>query len=128
MEVLSYLIQINADSDKYIYSRYGIGFDSCSEFSLSEGSVVKNISFWSWMNSSVNIDDKKKKAQYGISFSRSNRTFCLCLDYNESNSFFYLLMLKKHIIWKQNIPKYKNSLCKKIFQKMFQLITLKKQH
>ena len=38
----------NADLDKYIYSSYGIGFDSRSEFSLPDSSVGKNvIIFWS---------------------------------------------------------------------------------
>ena len=32
----------NADSDKYVYSGYGIGFDSRSEFSLTDGSVGKD--------------------------------------------------------------------------------------
>ena len=27
----------NADSDNYKYSGYGIGFDSCSEFSFTDG-------------------------------------------------------------------------------------------
>ena len=29
----------NADPDKYVYTGYGIGFDSRSEFSLSDGSA-----------------------------------------------------------------------------------------
>ena len=32
----------NADPDKYVYSRYGIEFDSRSEFSLPDGSTGKN--------------------------------------------------------------------------------------
>ena len=35
----------NADSNKYIYTSYGIGFDSCSEFSLPDGSMSKNVGF-----------------------------------------------------------------------------------
>ena len=31
----------NADSDKYKYSGYDIGFDSCSEFSFTDGSMGK---------------------------------------------------------------------------------------
>ena len=54
------LIQIN-DLDKYLYTNYGIGFDSGSEFSLPDGSASKNvIIFGVDMNSSVNIDNKKK--------------------------------------------------------------------
>ena len=33
----------NTDPDKYVYSRYGIGFDSCSEFSLLDGGIGKNV-------------------------------------------------------------------------------------
>ena len=33
----------NADLDKYLYSGYGFGFDLCSEFSLPDGSMVKNL-------------------------------------------------------------------------------------
>ena len=32
----------NADPDKYVYTGYGIGFDSRSEFSLPDGSIGKN--------------------------------------------------------------------------------------
>ena len=31
----------NADLDKYKYANYGIGFDSCSEFSFTDGSYGK---------------------------------------------------------------------------------------
>ena len=31
----------NAYRDKYKYSGYGIGFDSCSEFSFTGGSIAK---------------------------------------------------------------------------------------
>ena len=51
----------NADPDKDVYSGYGIGFDSRSEFSLPDGSMGKNlIIFGFFINSSVNIDNKKK--------------------------------------------------------------------
>ena len=33
----------NAEPDKYVYSVYGIGFDSRSEFSLIDGSLGKNV-------------------------------------------------------------------------------------
>ena len=50
----------NADPDKYIYSGYGIGFNFCWEFSLSDGSVVNVMIFGIDMSSSVDIDNKKK--------------------------------------------------------------------
>ena len=37
----------NADPGKYKYRRYGIGFDSRSEFSLPDGSMGENVIFWS---------------------------------------------------------------------------------
>ena len=47
--------------DKCKYSGYGIGFDSCSEFSLPDGNLSKNvIIFGVDMSSSVNIDNKNK--------------------------------------------------------------------
>ena len=51
----------NAESDKYVYSGYGTGFDSRSEFSLIDGSLGKNvIIFGVDMSSSRHIDDKKR--------------------------------------------------------------------
>ena len=51
----------NADLDKYGYSGYGIEFDSCSQFSWSDGSLVKYIIiFGADMSSSVQVDNKKK--------------------------------------------------------------------
>ena len=50
----------NADLGKYKYSGYGIGFDSLSEFSLSDGSYGKNIIFLADMSSSVHVDKNGK--------------------------------------------------------------------
>ena len=50
----------NADPDKYVYTDYNIGLDSCSKFSLPDCSVGKNaIIFGVHMSSSVHIDNKK---------------------------------------------------------------------
>ena len=50
----------NADPDKYVYTDYDIGLDSCSEFSLPDFSVGKNaIIFGVYVSSSVHIDNKK---------------------------------------------------------------------
>ena len=86
----------NADPDKYIYSGYGIGFDSRSEYLLLDASVDKNvIIFGVVMSSSLHINNKGKvilildkvptqglddtalkvKARYSIDFSRSNKIF-----------------------------------------------------
>ena len=48
----------NADMDKYVYSGYGMEFDSRSEFSLLDGTVGKNvIIFGVHMSSSVHVDN-----------------------------------------------------------------------
>ena len=48
-----------ADLDKYKYSSYDIGFDSCAESSLTNGRVGKSV-FGANMNSSMHIDNKNK--------------------------------------------------------------------
>ena len=51
----------NADPDKYVYSRYGIVFDSPTEFLLPDGGVDKNvIIFGVDMSSDVHTDNKEK--------------------------------------------------------------------
>ena len=60
MEVFVKLAK-NADSYKYIYTGYSIGFDLRSEFSLHDSSVgKKGIIFGFDISSSVHIDNKKK--------------------------------------------------------------------
>ena len=84
----------NDDPNKYKYSSYGIGFDSRSEFSSTDGSMEKNvIIFGADMTSSVHIDNKRKdililgerptqglddttltaEAEYLVNFTQSNR-------------------------------------------------------
>ena len=36
----------NTEPDKYVYTGYGIGFDSCSEFLLPDGSMEKMLLFF----------------------------------------------------------------------------------
>ena len=51
----------NADPDKYRYNGYGIGFDSISEFSFTDGSIRRNVTiFGADMSSSVHVDNKEK--------------------------------------------------------------------
>ena len=55
----SVMLAKNADLDKYKYSDYGIGFDSCSKFSFPDGCIGKNvITFGGYTSSSVQIDNK----------------------------------------------------------------------
>ena len=101
----------NADLDKYKYTGYGIGFDSCGEYSLLNRSVGKNvIIFGVDMNSSMHIDNKGKdililgkgpkkgldsttfKAEviYPINFTKSRKRFVLSVYYNGSKSFLFV--------------------------------------
>ena len=119
----------NTDPDKYKYSGYA--FDLRSEFTLSDGSMGKNvITFGVDMSSSVHIDNKKKhiiipgkdptqglddttvsaEVEYSIDFSRSNRKLCLSLHYNGSNSFLFVNATKIYQ-FKVNDSKIKNFLC-----------------
>ena len=51
----------NADLDKYKYTGYSIGLDSCSEFLFTDGSYGKNIIIFGVdMSSSVHVDCKGK--------------------------------------------------------------------
>ena len=92
----------NADPDKYKYSSWGIGFDSCSEFSFTDGNMGKNIIFEAVMSSSVHIDNKNKdililverptqglddttlvaETKYTINFTQPNKRLVLSLHYN----------------------------------------------
>ena len=121
----------NADPDKYKYSCYGIGFDSCSEFLLPNGSMGKNfIIFGADMSSSVHIDNKEKdililgegptqglddttltaEAKYHVNFTQSNRKFVLRLYYNGSNSFLFVNATKIYQ-FKANDSEIKNFHC-----------------
>ena len=98
-------------SDNYIYSRYDIGFDSRSKFSLPGSSIGKKVIILGVdMSSSVYINNKRKdflifgigptqrlfntklaaETEYSINFSISKRKFCLGLHYNGSNSFLFV--------------------------------------
>ena len=103
----------NADLDKHKYTGYGIGFDSRSEFSFSDGSFAKSfIIFGAYMSSSVHIDNKGKdilildegptqalddttltaEAKFSINFIQSGKIFVLSVHYNGSNSFCFLFV------------------------------------
>ena len=90
----------NADSDKYMYNSYGIGFNSTSEFSLPDASMGKHvIIFGVDMSSSVHNDNKEKgililgkeptqglddttlitKTKYPIKYTQPNKRFVISL-------------------------------------------------
>ena len=102
----------NADSDKYKYSGYGIGFDASGSFSLSDGSGFgKNvIIFGADMSSAVHIDNNKKdilifgkrptqgldkttltgEKKCSINFTEQQKKFCLSLHYNRVNGYLFV--------------------------------------
>ena len=54
-----------ADTDKYKYSGYGIGFNRRSSFSFPSGGFGQNILFFGVdMSSSVHINNNKKKTYW----------------------------------------------------------------
>ena len=90
----------NAEPDKYSYSGYGIGFNTCIEFSLPDRSLGKNVIIVGVdMSSYVHIDNKGKdmlvlgkgltqglddttltaETQYSVYFTRPSIKFCLSL-------------------------------------------------
>ena len=105
------LIQINTN---IVNSECGIGFDSRSAFSFTDGSTGKNVTiFGADMCSSVHIDKKNEnilvfgegptqglddtpltaKAKYPINFSQSVKDLYTIMEATVS----YLLMIQKYI-------------------------------
>ena len=125
-----------------------MGFDSRSEFLLSDGSMGKNvIIFGADMNSSVHIDNKGKdililgegptqglddtlltvEAKYLINFSRSQRIFFLSLHYNGSNSFLFVNAAKIYQFKANDSEMKKYPLCLGNISKDFTSINMKKK-
>ena len=101
----------NADLDKYKYSGYSIGFDSCSEVLFTDRSFGKNvIIFGADMRLSVQIDNKNndilvldkgsaqgcddatltEETKYSVNFTQSRKRFVLSLYYDGSHSFLFV--------------------------------------
>ena len=100
----------NADTDKYGYSGYGIGFDRRSSFSFPGGGFGQIVLIYGAdMSSSAHIGNKKKdilvlgkgptqrleytltaEKMYSINFTVTKKTFFLSLYYNEANSYFFV--------------------------------------
>ena len=100
----------NADTDKYGYSGYGIGFDRRSSFSFLGGGFGQNVLiFGADMSSSAHIDNKKEdilvlgrgptqglehaltaEKIYSINLTVIKKKFCLSLHYNGANSCLFV--------------------------------------
>ena len=108
---------MNAGLEKYRYNGCGIGFDSRSHLSWSDGNWGKNvIIFGVDMSSSVHTYTKKKKisvlgegpshdldntsvtaeAKYPVNFTESGQRFVLSLHYNGRNSFLFVKIVKMY--------------------------------
>ena len=99
----------NANTNKYGYSGYGIGFDRRSSFSFPSGGFGQNVLiFGADMSSSAHIDNKKKdilvlgigptqglehtltaEKMHSINFTEKKK-FSLSLHYNGANSYLFV--------------------------------------
>ena len=99
------------DTDIYIYSGYGLGFDSTSQFTHPQGGMARNIIIFG-VNSSnsahatnktqnilimghgptqkVNNTTIYAEKMYSPNFSAENKIFCLSLPYNGDNSYLFV--------------------------------------
>ena len=94
------------DSDKYIYSGYGLGFDSTGKFTHPRGETARNIIIFGVnLSNSVHATNQTQnililghgltqkvnnttiyaEKMYSSNFSTENKTFCLSLHYNGDN-------------------------------------------
>ena len=102
------------DTDKYIYSGYGLGFDSTGQFTHPQGRMARNIIIFG-VNSSNSLHATNKtqnililghgltqklsnstvyaEKMYSPNFSAENKVFCLSLQYNGNNSLFFVYNL-----------------------------------
>ena len=67
------------------------------------------------------------EAQYSINFSRSNRKFCLSLQYNGSNSFLFAKSTKKYQFKAKDSKIKKYLLCLGNISKRFSANNMKKK-
>ena len=104
------------DTDEYIYSGYGLGFDGTGQFTHPQGGMARNIIIFGVDSSnSVHATNKTQnililghvltqkvnnttiyaEKMYSPNFSAENKIFCLSLYYNDDNS--YLLVNVKEV-------------------------------
>ena len=99
------------DTDKYIYSGYGLGFDRTGQFTHPQGGMAKNIIILG-VNSSNSVHETNKtqnililghgltqkvkntiiyaEKMYSPHFSAENKIFCLSLHCNDNNSYLFV--------------------------------------
>ena len=98
------------DTDKYIYSGYGLGFDSTGRFSHPQGEMARNIIIFEVvLSNSIHATNKTQsllilghgltqkvnnttiyaEKMYSPNFSAKNKIFCLSLHYNDNKSYLF---------------------------------------
>ena len=99
------------DTDKYIYSGCGLGFDSAGQFTHPQGGMARNIIIFGVDSSnSVHATNKTQnililghaltqkvnnttiyaEKMYSLNFSAENKIFCLSSHYNDDNSYLFV--------------------------------------
>ena len=102
---------VTTDTDKYIYSSYGLGFDSSGQFSRPQGGMTRNIIIFGVdLSSSVHATNKTQnililghgltqkvnntkiyaEKMYSPNFSAENKIFYLSLHYNGDDSYLFV--------------------------------------
>ena len=135
----SYIIK-NADTDKYKYSGYAIGFDRHATFSIGNGFDKNVIIFAADMSSSVHVDNNKKyililhegptqglndtiltaEKMYLINFTESRKKLSLIFHYNGVNSYLFVNGVEIHKFKSKRFGNYWNSIIsRKHFKRLF---------
>ena len=99
----------NSDKEKYVYSGYGITFDSGG--SWSDNDFARNVVIFGVDNSSASHSDNRKnnflilgegpsfgingsfrspEKKFSINFTKANTNFSLSLHYNDDNSYLFV--------------------------------------
>ena len=99
----------NSDKEKYVYSGYGITFDSAVWWSF-DNDFARNVIIFGVDNSSSSHSDNRKnnllifsegptygingrfalpEKKFNINFTRTNTKFCLSLHYNADNTYLF---------------------------------------
>ena len=103
------------DTEKYIYSGYGLGFASSGQFSPPQCGMARNIIIFGVdLSNSVHATNKTQnililghgltqkvnnttiyaEKMYSPNFSAENEIFCLSLHYNGDDSYLFVMVKK----------------------------------
>ena len=100
----------NSGKEKYVYSRYGITFDSAGSWSFDNDFARNVIIFGADVSSSFHSENRKNnflmlvegptygingsfgspEKKFRVNFTKANTKFCLRLDYNADNSYLFV--------------------------------------